>query len=408
MTAVLAAATIVAVMAAAYAAFADAALLAVDEEEPPSAIAAEFVARREAAHRALAFARILSLLLGGAAAAAALDASDVPPVQVGPLVVVAGALVVMVAESTARARGARAAADGIASVAPGVRAVEWLLAPVVWLGARADLAAAWLFPAGVNADARRESTVEQYREAVAAEVGASADEQRLLRGVFSLAETPVLDIMVPRVDVVGVSSGNPWGEVVEEIRAARHARFPVYDGTLDNVVGILYAKDLLPSVLAGAEPPGGWPSLARPAQFIPGTKAAGDQLRDFRVSGFHMAIVVDEFGGTAGVITLEDALEVIVGEIRDEHDVEEAEVRELGEGRFSVSGRVPIDHLSELVGVEFSRDGVHTVGGLMYAAVGGVPKQGEGITIGGFRFVIERVLRRRIVRVRVERVGHAT
>ncbi|MEA3246949.1 MAG: hemolysin family protein [Gemmatimonadota bacterium] len=405
MTAALGAAAVLATMAAAYTAFADGALLAVDDEEPPGPSVAEFVARREVAHRALALARILAQLLAGAAAVGALQASPIPPVQVAPLVVVAGILAVVMAESAARTWGDMAAGAGVARCARGIRAVERVMAPGVRLGAWADGVLDRLLPAPAAVGSDRESTVEQFREVVEAEVAASPDDHQLLRGVFSLGDTTVQDIMVPRVDVVGVDGAASWAAVVERIRSARHARYPVYDRTLDNVVGILHAKDLLPLVINGTEPAGGWPTLARAAQFIPATKPVDLQLRDFKASRLHMAIVVDEFGGTAGVVTLEDALEVIVGEIQDEHDADEPDVRRVAAGRYSVSARVPLDELSEITGSDFAREGVNTVGGLVYAVVGGVPRQGDGITISGHRLVVERVSRRRIQRVGVERVG---
>lgn len=405
MTVALAAAAALATLAAAYTAFADGALLAVDDEEAPSPPVAEFIARRESAHRALALARIFAQLLAGASAVGALAASPIPPVQVAPLVVVAGILVVVMAESAARTWGDMMASAGVARCAQGIRSAERLMAPAVRLGAWVDGMLDRLLPAPADLATDRESTMEQFREVVEAEVATSPDDQRLLRGVFSLGDTAVQDIMVPRVDVVGVDRAAPWEAVVERIRAARHARYPVYDRTLDNVVGILHAKDLLPSVLSGAEPAGGWPALARPAQFIPATKPVDRQLRDFKASRLHMAIVVDEFGGMAGVVTLEDALEVIVGEIQDEHDADEPDVRRVAAGRYSVSARVPLDELSELIGADFAREGVHTVGGLIYAVVGGVPRQGDGITVSGHRLVVERVARRRIQRVGVERAG---
>ena len=405
MTATLSAAALLAMMAAAAAAFADGALLAVGDDARVRTVVADVVARREAAHRALALARILSQLLAGAATAGALQASPVPPVQVAPLVVVAGILAVVVTEGGARTWGDLAAGAGVMRCARGIRAVERLMAPAVHLSAWVDGMLDRLLPAPGAAGSNHASTVEQFREVVEAEVAASPDDHRLLRGVFSLGDTTVQEIMVPRVDVVGLDRAAPWNAVIERVRMARHARYPVYDRTLDNVVGILHAKDLLPSVLSGMEPAGGWPALVRPAQFIPGTKPVDVQLRDFKASRLHMAIVVDEFGGMAGVVTLEDALEVIVGEIQDEHDTDEPDIRLLAAGRYSVSARVPLDELSEITGVRFARPGVSTVGGLIYAAVGGVPRQGDGITIGGYRFVVERVARRRIQRVVAERLG---
>lgn len=399
MTLVLALCALVATCAAAYCAFVDGALLAIDEEQALPALVSRVVAQRERAHRALAFARIVAQLLAGVCAAAALKASSVPAVQAAPVVIVAGILIVVFAESAARAAGDMAAVEGIARHGRGIEAIENVMQPVVFLGSLADGALDAFLPPRPSRGAEREISVEQFRDVVAAEAGVSQDDAHLLRGVFSLSDTTVQDIMVPRVDIVGVDREWTWQEVVDRVRASGHARYVVYDRGVDNVAGVLNAKDLLPSVLAGAEAAAGWRSMVRPAQFIPATKPVDDQLRDFKASRQHLAVVVDEFGGTAGIITLEDALEVIVGDIRDEHDVEEADVRRDDCGRLSVSARLPIGDLAELIGEELPEDDVHTVGGLVYAKIGGPPRVGDSVTFGSHRLEIERVHRRRIERV---------
>jgi CBS domain containing-hemolysin-like protein len=210
--------------------------------------------------------------------------------------------------------------------------------------------------------------------------------------------------MVPRVDIVGIDRGTAWSEVIDRVRSARHARLVVFDGTLDEVVGVLYAKDLLPPVIADAEPAAGWLSLVRPATFIPAAKHVDRQLREFKASHRHIAIVVDEYGGTAGLVTLEDALELIVGEIRDENDVEEPDVEREDDDKFWVSARVTLDELSELTGQDFTHEDVQTVGGLVYELVGSVPRAGASLTVGNFKIVVERVVRRRVERVYLERL----
>jgi CBS domain containing-hemolysin-like protein len=177
----------------------------------------------------------------------------------------------------------------------------------------------------------------------------------------------------------------------------------VYEETLDQIDGVLYAKDLLADVIEGAEPTEGWASLVRPALFIPQTKRIDEQLRDFRASGTHIAIVVDEYGGTAGLVTIEDVLEEIVGEIRDEYDDDERPIEMEGRDRFWVSGRVTLDDLSDVTGHRFDHEDVSTVGGLVYEIVGRVPRAGERLTIDGFRVVVERVVRRKVLRVYFER-----
>lgn len=405
MTFVLLGAALLATLAAAYCAYADGALLSVDEDDPPSSAAvAGFVARRERTHRALAFARIVTQLLAGASTVAALEASGIAPIQVGPLVLVAGVLTVVLAESVARTGGAASGARGVERCAAGIRTVERVMTPVTALGASADAWIGGLLPPPPDPDAQREQTVEQYHEVVAAEADVSADDELLLRGAFSLGDTTAQDIMVPRVDVVGMDRGEVWPQVVRLVRETHHTRYPVFEGSLDNVIGVLHAKDMLPSVLSRAAPEGGWGTLVRPAQFIPGTKPVDELMRELKTTRQHMAIVVDEFGGTAGVVTMEDVLEVIVGEIHDEHDEEEPDVRVVANGVYSLSARLPLDDVNELTGSEFERQGVHTIGGLVLAVIGAVPRQGEVIVSGNFRLVVERVVRRRIVRVIVERL----
>ena len=211
-----------------------------------------------------------------------------------------------------------------------------------------------------------EEAAEQFRQVVTAEADVSRDEQALLHGVFSLADTSVRDIMVPRVDIVGIDLTTPWSEVVDRVRSSEHARFPVFDDTLDNITGILYAKDLLPFVIDDDEPMLGWQTLVRPAAFIPISKPIDQQLRDFKASRTHIAIVSDEYGGTAGLVTIEDILEEIVGEIHDEYDDEEPEVEQEEGKRFWVTGRLTLDELSELLGQDFSQHDVATVGCLVY------------------------------------------
>ena len=144
---------------------------------------------------------------------------------------------------------------------------------------------------------------------------------------------------MPRVDIVGIDAATPWSEVLDRIRSSEHARFPVYRDTLDDVTGILYAKDVLPAIVADEEPAAGWLSLARPPVFIPVSKRIDAQLREFQSSRTHIAIVSDEYGGTAGLVTIEDILEEIVGEIRDEYDVEEPQIQQEGTARYWVVGR---------------------------------------------------------------------
>ncbi len=400
-------ATVLAVAAAIHAglcAFADGALLGIDADEPvadPSVRA--LLARRERVHRALAFARILAQLIAGAATSVALLHSDwVPAALLSPLIVVAGIALVGIAEVGARAAGDARGERGLRAVLPVIDGVEIVCAPAVGFGAWADAALHRILPPPPLDESDREDAVERFREVVAAEADASDDGEVLLHGVFSLGDTEAQDIMIPRVDIVGIERDTAWSEVVDKVRSAKHSRLVVFDGTLDEVVGVLYAKDLLPALLEDEEPPGGWRALVRPTLFIPATKSVETQLREFRATRRHLAIVVDEFGGTAGMITLEDVLELIVGDIQDEGDVELPEVEREEGGRLWLDARVTLDALSDLTGHDFRRGDVATVGGLVMEVLGRVPRAGESLIVDGFKLVAERVVRRRIQRVYLE------
>ena len=230
---------------------------------------------------------------------------------------------------------------------------------------------------------------------------ASAQRDMLL-GVFSLADTTVSEIMTPRIDIVAVDLAASSEEVVRTLNNAEHARLLVYDGHPDAIAGVIYAKDML-ARLGDAEPM--WHTLIRPAAFVPEAKTLDRQLRDFQRGPSHLAIVVDEFGGTAGLVTLEDILEEIVGEIRDEYDTDEvAPIQELSEDEWRVQGGTALAELEAALGHRFEREDVSTVGGLVLAEFGRVPRTGETLDLDGFHLTVEQVVRRRVKRVSVRRV----
>ncbi|HET8649968.1 MAG TPA: hemolysin family protein [Gemmatimonadales bacterium] len=246
------------------------------------------------------------------------------------------------------------------------------------------------------AEARAERAGPPVRRAI-------GNAQRdMLLGVFSLADTTVAEVMTPRIDVVAVDTSADREEVIATLRSAEHARLLVYDGHPDAVAGILYAKDMLARL---DEPEANWHQLIRPAAFVPEAKTLDRQLRDFQRGPSHLAVVVDEFGGTAGLVTLEDILEQIVGEIQDEHDTEELiPIAPLPGGGFRVEGGLALAELGEALDHHFEREDVSTVGGLVLAEFGRVPRAGERIRIDGFDFTVEQITRRRIRRVAVRAV----
>ena len=276
--------------------------------------------------------------------------------------------------------------------------------PVVAFGTWCDALLNHLIPSTPPDDEDREATLEQFREVVAAEADVTRDEAVLLRGVFSLGHTEVQEIMVPRVDIVGIDRETTWSEVVDRVRSAgprapgglrRHARRGRRDSLREGPA-------CPPSSPTPSRRPAGSRWCARRRSFP--AKNVDAQLRDFKVSHRHIAIVVDEYGGTAGLVTLEDALEMIVGEIQDENDVERPDVEREDDDKCWVSARVTLEELSEVTGHDFTRDDVQTVGGLVYELVGSVPRAGESLVVGNFKLVVERVVRRRVERVYLERL----
>jgi putative hemolysin len=389
---------------AALCAFADGALLALDADALLAAPLAALRTRRERAHRALAFARVLGQLGSGIGVAVAVGALHRGTVVALPITLAAALVLVGLSESVARSRGDTLGTVAAERLLPFIVMLERLLAPVVALGEGIDRGLHALLPPSDDAEHLRESNAERFKQVVAAEAEVGNDEEVLLNGVFRLGDTEVHEVMVPRVDIIAIDRESPWSEVVDRVRSSEHSRLPVYVESIDNIIGILYAKDLLPAVLADRPPAGDWPALVRPAVFIPATKKADAQLRAFQASGTHMAIVADEFGGTAGLLTIEDVLEEIVGDIRDEYDEEEPAITRADGNRWWVSARVTLGELSAVLGHDLQRDDVSTVGGLVYELLGRVPRSGEEFILEGFRVVVERVDRRRVRRVYFERL----
>ncbi|MFI5241648.1 MAG: hemolysin family protein [Gemmatimonadales bacterium] len=362
---------------------------------------------REHTHRALSIARLFAQLTCGASFAIAAGLADHDVALSLPLARAGVIVILVVGEILPREIGDLVGTPALTSLAMFVTALELVMPPLVASGAAIDGVLARLLPPALPSD-EREGPALPLRDVVAHGPQSPRDQRAILRRVFSLGDIEVQEVMVPRVDIIGVEHATPWSEVVDRVRSSQHARLPVYDDTLDQVIGILYAKDLLAAVIADEEPSAGWTSLIRPASFIPESKAIDTQLRDFKAARTHIAIVVDEYGGTAGLLTIEDILEEIVGDIRDENDWEEPPIVAEENKRFWVSGRVTLDELSEALGEQFEDNDITTVGGLIFQRLGRVPRAGEALTIRGFRVVVERVVRRRIDRLYFERMESET
>jgi putative hemolysin len=230
----------------------------------------------------------------------------------------------------------------------------------------------------------------------------SEEEGReLLQSIVDFTETVVREVMTPRPDVVAISETTSLEELRSVFREEHYSRVPVYRDDLDNIVGIAFVKDV-GALPPAAEPPLG--ALIRPAHFVPESKRAADLLKELQRKKIQLAIVVDEYGGTAGIITVEDLLEEIVGEIRDEYDDESETVTDEGHGRFVFSGKVSVDEVHHRLGVEIEREGFATVGGYLLSHLGRMPYLGETFKADGLGVEVLEVERRRITKVRVWRL----
>lgn len=224
------------------------------------------------------------------------------------------------------------------------------------------------------------------------------DAVTMIEGVMEVSEMQVRDIMVPRSQMEVIEWQARLADFLPVIIASSHSRFPVIGENRDEVLGIILAKDLLPFVVAEGNGEFNIREILRPAMVVPESKRLNVLLREFQTSHNHMAIVVDEYGGVAGLVTIEDVLEQIVGEIEDEHDVddEESYILPAGDGRFSVRALTPIEDFNEYFQTRFSDEEFDTIAGLVINAFGRMPKRGESVNFDGFRFTVQRADNRRI------------
>lgn len=228
-----------------------------------------------------------------------------------------------------------------------------------------------------------------------------AEEGSMLLSILRLDELQVQDIMTPRTDMDCAESGTPLVEVAGLIISSGHSRIPIYQETRDNIVGIAYAKDLLPYLLDPAKHQSPIDTLMRPPFFVPETKIASDLLQEFRTRKTHLAIALDEYGGTSGLATIENILEEIVGDIEDEHDApREDDIRVLDSERYMLSGRALLEDLEEL-GIILNSDEVDTIGGYLSQLAGHVPQQGESFTLAGRMFTVMEADAKQIRTIRV-------
>jgi putative hemolysin len=288
-----------------------------------------------------------------------------------------------------------------------VELIGRLFRPVVAGLTAATRAIARVFGAEVNSAAQ--ISAEELRLIVerGGEQGIlEAEEEQMIHAVIELGDRRVHEVMVPRIAMVSLAVTATFDDAIETIIEEGHSRVPVYEATVDEVVGILYAKDLLAFLRPGRDQRPDLRSLLRPPVFVPESMSIDDLLHEFQRRKVHIAIVLDEYGGTAGLVTIEDLLEEIVGEIQDEYDTEEPLVERLGEDRARVDGRASVDDLLDLFDLRLTledEDEYDTVGGLVYHRIGGVPVPGHEIRVDGLRLTVETTDGRRVGKVLVVR-----
>ncbi|MFP3907983.1 MAG: hemolysin family protein, partial [Acidimicrobiales bacterium] len=230
-----------------------------------------------------------------------------------------------------------------------------------------------------------------------------SEEQELIESIIEFGDTVVREVMVPRPDMISVQAEFRIADVMEIVVMNGFSRVPAYGDGIDDIVGVAYAKDLMRADLDGrADEP--VRTVLRPAHFVPESKRVASLLREMQAEQYHIAVVVDEYGATAGLVTLEDLIEELVGEIVDEFDVEDPMIEPLGGGNLRVNARLPVDELNEMLDAELPEGDWDTVGGLVFDLLGHVPVEGECVEVDGFRLRAEKVQGRRIGRVRVDRL----
>ena len=252
---------------------------------------------------------------------------------------------------------------------------------------------------------------EELREAGAGEENEGEieeEERELIDSIFEFGDTVVREVMVPRPDMVTIPAGTAADDALETSLKAGYSRIPIYEGDSDNITGVLYAKDLMRRIHESHDRPL-VSELARQASFVPEQKKVAELLREMQQQHVHMAVVIDEYGGTAGLVTIEDLIEEIVGEIVDEYDHEEPLVEPIDDNTIRVDGKTPIDEVNELLGTELPHEEWDTVGGLVFDLTGRVPQPGETVRYDSTEFRTERVTGRRIRKVVIttERSGSA-
>ena len=254
-------------------------------------------------------------------------------------------------------------------------------------------------------DEKKEEIVERAIESLADSAGIDEplmeqDVKRMIGNIFDFADSEVREAMIPRIEIVALEKGATLADVQELLNDSGHSRYPVYEEDIDNIKGMLYVKDLFQKIPM-PDSDADLTAFARPVYFVPESKKLDSLLADFRSQKIHIAVVVDEYGGTAGLITLEDLLELIVGDIQDEHNIEESDVVQVSASEFIVSANLSMEDLSDKLNLKLEEKDFETVGGYIYDLVGSLPRVGQKVSVDGIDYVVEKVSGQRIDKVRI-------
>jgi CBS domain containing-hemolysin-like protein len=314
-------------------------------------------------------------------------------------ILVAGFVVVVVGELAPKALGMQRAAAWTTRVSPIIAAWRAMLTPVIAVAAALGRATERMVPPASQtappASDDLRTLVAETTERSELELG----EREMITSIFAFGETTVREVMTPRTDIVALEITAPWDEIMATVRESERSRVPVYEESLDRIVGLVYAKDLLAIAHGLAEPPERLTEILWDAAFVPEAKKIDDLLRQFQGEEIHMAVVVDEYGGTAGIVTLEDILEELVGEIQDEYDVEEPLLAPLEDGVLRLDGRLDADDFNDFTGSTIEADDVETMGGLVARELARVAAVGDTVRMGDWAFEVESVEGKRITRL---------
>jgi putative hemolysin len=342
-------------------------------------------------------------LCAAAASAFSFDvdvASEVAPwaaILCGVLELLILLLVQFVGRVVAVARPERVALTFVRPVEILVRVLFFVLVPLNALDA-------WLRRLmGVQHGLTPAQAEDRLRHLVEGNTDLEEDEREMIASVIELGEQPVREIMVPRIDIVAASASTTVRDVLDCIVESGHSRIPIYDGSIDNITGVIYAKDLLKFLRDGQQSAPVQP-LAREPSYVPETKKVDELLHEMQQRHVHLAVVVDEYGGTAGLITIEDLIEEIVGEIQDEYDVEEAMIEEVSDSEALFDARVSIRDVNDTLDLDIEDEDFDTLGGLLYHELGKVPNVGDEVRVDGALVTVLTTTGRRVRKVRVTKV----